>query len=169
MFGDDDMARNVWNEMQADAMPSPEEAEEMHQDWLSQEGCKVCGEDDPDRLKSTIPEYPGCTRHGQYGMEDPVVYCVDHLDQQPTARERAIEKARSKNRSITPEQRVHGLVFYECGGFHYITADRIDEDPQYGSIYEDDYYHDYIPEGPLQCVCGADIDEILATIAFDSE
>lgn len=52
----DPVAQSIRNEMQQDAAPHPDEAREEKRRALSEEGCRGCGEDDPDKLEFGIEE-----------------------------------------------------------------------------------------------------------------
>ena len=49
MFGDDDVARNIHNEQQRDAMPHPDEVP-TEEEILEDGHCWRCGEEDTDLL-----------------------------------------------------------------------------------------------------------------------
>lgn len=105
---DDDVARSIWNEMQRDAAPSVEEAKREHRKWLGSEGCRDCGESDPDRLNAHYPPTASCRAY-QSPPGEPVVVCDECVEDYPeTAVDRQIDSYRS-------DPDVDVAVVYDCG------------------------------------------------------
>lgn len=117
----DDVANNIRQEQNRDAMPSKEEMQADHRRMLSAEGCKICGEDDPDVLHAVHPWAHPCPGI-QNPPGDPVVYCDEHLDQRPTLAAWKVRQTKVAMRNDETE----ALVWYECGmcaDAAYPTAD----------------------------------------------
>lgn len=160
---EDDVARNIRREQQADAMPSKEEVEASHQNYLEGEECSRCGDSRTDKLQVVTPSFPPCPAI-QHPPDAHTVLCSDCADDRETFRERGIKQARDQG--LTP-----AIVFYECGNYEFVTTEPYTEDTQVGwdenndPIYEE---REWLPqETPwptmadvqIECQCGASIDE----------
>lgn len=141
---DDPVADSIRREQQADAMPTAEEAKADHRNFLASEGCRECGEDDPDELGTYMPETHDCSARQQppAGQVEMVVYCEDCAETRPSYRERTAAKLEADDRL--------GILF-ACGAFEYVDdADPSEADgPWRGPVYQ--------RYGPLECDCGAEI------------
>lgn len=141
----DDVAQNIRAEMNRDAMPSEEEVRAERRHHLAEEGCKVCGEDDPENLRTQMPHTHSCPAV-QSPRVEPEVVCDEH---EGDAREAwlADEKERLNRENAA------ALVVYECDITVTVTEDDGDESevpPQYREA----------PSVSVACRCGAEIDEI---------
>lgn len=73
-----DERENIRAEMNRDAVPTPEEVEQMQRRQLAELGCRECDEDDPDELKMVTRSTIGETEP----YRDPfVVLCDEHLEE----------------------------------------------------------------------------------------
>ena len=151
-----DERRSIRSEMNRDAAPSPEEAKAEARRHLASEGCRECDEDDPDNLSVRYVRLPSCSAV-QTPPDPTYVMCDDCYDEQPTMRERAFEKARKRNEQEFRDEKVVGVVFFECGAWEYVEAEVFTEDAD-GVIYADAHPH-WTPTGPLRCRCGSSINE----------
>ena len=168
-FGDDDMARNVWNEMQRDAAPSPEEARKEQRRWLAAQGCEHdgCDEDDPDKLQPLMPYVPSC-RHIQPPPSDGPenVYCDEHKPD--SARQRYLSRMADRAR----DQDACALAVYECGALESVDRPEMptrtvkeqvawdDEEPVYREKEIDDPRRQERPTASIECRCGSPLDEV---------
>jgi len=69
----DPVARSIRNQQMQDAVPSPEERERQRRKYLQDNGCRFCGEDDPDKLEGVQVLLGNCMG----GDSCDVVYCDD--------------------------------------------------------------------------------------------
>jgi hypothetical protein len=152
----DPVAQSIRAEQNADAAPSPEEAKREHRRWMADKGCQVCGEDDPDNLRTVQYETIHVCPHDQAPPEpfDTTVFCDEHV--RSTAEfERAhlVQQGRNGPNDF--------LILYDCGNVG--SARRPDPDP-------DDFPGPHTPrpapaDGPLTCPsrgrCDAVIDEVI--------
>lgn len=150
----DPVAQSIRNEQQRDAAPSKEEAKRMHREYLAEEGCEVCQEDDPDRLQVVmLDHFPDCpaTQHPGLSHDPPqTVLCDEH--ERPSsvlARSRRVQQARNQDLAAY-------LVIYGCGTG--ATADYSEPDPD--NPYPPDRRREH-PSAPVECRCGAVISEVI--------
>ena len=149
------------------ALPSEEERAERVMEKLAEEGCRNCGEHDPEQLERTSYSIPKCP-HVERPREAPPILCESCQETQPnTYRERMIKKARNQNETLD-SKKVVGITFYECGNIKFVTAEKVNE---YNgeSIYEDESRRHWQPTAALQCRCGATIDEYVPFSELSSE
>lgn len=178
MFGDDDTARNIWNEMQRDAAPSAEEAKAEQDHFLSSKGCLVCGESDPDKLRADHPHFPNCPAVQQPSMRnyEPDVWCQEHY------RPSSVRYRASKVQSARHRDDVVAIAWYDCGSFEWGEAPEmpivsvmevvgVDDDgepireeqeiPAPGGAPR--------PKVSIECVCGAPLTEVVRTDGLEKE
>lgn len=145
----DPVAQSIRNEQNRDAAPNPEEAEEMKRKHLASEGCRECGEDDPDELDYHAPRTHDCpARQKRY---EPVVLCDDCAEDRLPFREFVVERAREQGSDV--------VVFYECDATQWRSFSRPVIEGQKGETFEDTRVEPNA-EVELKCKCGAGIDDI---------
>jgi hypothetical protein len=171
----DDVAQNIRDEMNRDAMPTKEEAEAMHRSYLREEGCAECDEDDPDELDVYSVPMPSCAAF-QFPNDPTVVYCEEHVEERETLRERAYSKAMEFNEDDWREEKAVAVTFYECGNWTYVTyvprmqmvSDGVDGDGK--EIYKEVEApppRDFEFTTPIVCRCGEMIDEVVKLSEVD--
>lgn len=114
---EEDLGRN---QMQADAMPTAEEAKRMQQQALADEGCLECDEDDPEKLGRYKAHLPSCTAI-QVPPDPFVVLCEEHADARKGVRERALNRARDRNGKDWYDRTIIAVAFYECENSTFVT------------------------------------------------
>lgn len=122
-----DERQNIRSAQNDAAMPSNEEVESSHRRHLRNEGCSNCDEHDPDELNIYRLEMPSCSA-AQVPRDPSIIFCDECADGRATLRERAIQKARDRNKGDFRNEKVVGLAFYECDNWAYATID-LDPDP----------------------------------------
>lgn len=166
MHPDDDVARNIRAEQQRDAAPSPEEVRQQERDHLRSEGCRECGESDPDVLDRYGINYPSCSAV-QHPPDPFVILCDEHSDALTSARERAIERARAH------DEHVDAVAFFECENSAHVGEPEVptmevekqvgwnDDDPVYETVEVP--RQRAVPEYtvPAECRCGAKLEEVI--------
>lgn len=165
----DDVAQNIRAEQNADAMPSPEEAKRQHRQWMADEGCQVCGEDDPDALTTVAVTMHKCSRHQHPpGPPELLVFCEEHARPSQTLwRARIIQKARKRDDTVA-------VAIYECRIIEYVEEPEPktveveevvdwddDGDPIYEMVEKAQPYSAPRPSAHIVCGCGADLEEIV--------
>ena len=141
----DDVAQNIRAEKNRDAMPSVEEAREERRQHLADEGCKVCGEDDPENLRMQMPHTHSCPAVQTPRVKAEVV-CDDHGED---AREAWLaDKKEELNR-----ENAAALVVYECDITVTVTDDE-DDESEVPSQYREP------PSVSVACRCGAGIESV---------
>lgn len=164
----DPVAQSIRNEQMRDAAPSAEEAKRMFEKRLSDEGCIVCGEDDPDNLNLIQWGPHQCSAHQHPGKPRETVMCDEHERHGSELRRARVFK-RARDRDAT------AVVFYNC----LITEYAVPPEPNTETIKrqvgwdEDDnpmYEEQEVeiprrhlprPEVPVKCRCGEGIKEIV--------
>jgi|GEM_PF-5463959 len=154
----DDVANNIRAEQMADAAPSAAEAEEMHRDFLREEGCLVCGESDPDELTVVMASTGhNCKAHQYPGYPDPSVFCTEH--ERPGSvlgRAKLVQRARN-NGAVA-------MAVFDCGMISYAQMPEVPESrkgPGFETWSDVPPSHRPIPEVDIRCRCGSGIDEIV--------
>lgn len=107
----DPVAQSIRNEQNRDAMPSKEEVEAEHQRFLSENGCEVCDESDPENLKAHPGPYlPSCsaTQTPPLDQYEPDVFCHEHYRSPKTIWEANMFRRAWKESAVA-------VAFYECG------------------------------------------------------
>ena len=148
-FGDDDMARNVWNEQQRDAAPSPDEVEQMIRDLT----CDHCGEpnDDGETVSTVARNYHHDCPANQQPWGDTIHLCRDCRDDHDPE---ADYVARFRERD-------DAYVRFACG---IVEKAETPEPPmiEVGDGEEVPHPHaDTRPRVPIECQCGAALDGVL--------
>lgn len=111
----DPVAQSIRNQQNRDAAPSKEEVEQKHRDWLTNEGCYICGEDDPDKLSQEMPVIHNC-KGRQQPRPDPRVVCEDrHPSRRQRWRYGLFEKAIRKD--------AVAVAIYECDLYEIVTVE----------------------------------------------
>lgn len=152
MHPDDDVARNIRNQQRNAARPSKEEVERMHRKHLADEGCHLCGEDDPEKLTDEYAVAHNCPAHqspygGRGGRDPSRVVCTEgHLS--ATARWWWKQQHRADEQG-TP------LVVYDCRVTNWASP------PTEGKTRTRGGYQQPPPEAPVECVCGAPVRSIV--------
>lgn len=142
----DDVANNIRNEMQRDAVPSAEEAQRELRQQLAKEGCTVegCDETNPDNLHHQMPHTHSCSAH-QTGELRPEVVCDEH------AGDTYKEWIENKKKVLKSDE-VVAIVVYECD-IVKVGKSKVDKKSvpnRYGSP----------PEVAVTCRCGSQIKNI---------
>lgn len=145
-FGDP-VADSIRQEQNRDAMPSQEEARQEHRRYLSSEGCRYCGEEDPDTLSTMYYPQPSCDAIQKRVRE--MVVCEDCTDKVPTVKENVMDSV--------DESEEDAVVIYDCGNHSTGTTGEAELDSYQPS-----------PGGPpnnivvnLVCRCGALAEDII--------
>lgn len=116
MFGDDDVARNIHNEMQRDAMPSKEEAEAEHRRYLQDTGCQHdgCHENHPDKLSMCKSHFTHSCSAVQHAEIQLLPFCDEHKPD--TSREAYIQNRldQIQKQVDAGESDAVFAVVYEC-------------------------------------------------------
>lgn len=118
-FGDDDVARNIWNEQQRDAAPSPEEAREDHRRYLREHGCEAddCEVDDPDALGMHQATYMHeCPAVQTQGMPMSP-FCEEHVPD--VSLDAHLDEMAARARE-DPSKDVAALAVYDCGVVEFV-------------------------------------------------
>jgi hypothetical protein len=118
---EDDVANNIRAQQQADAMPSASEAKAEHMKHLSDEGCEVCGEDDPAVLEEVYKPMHNCPDHQAPPRPETTVRCEEHTTSSEELREQDIQATADELEPNT------ALVVYECD--IYYTVEGTDPEP----------------------------------------
>lgn len=159
---DDPVAQNIRREQNLAAAPSKAETEALHRKHLASEGCRDCGEDDPDELVRVAVPLPACSAVQR--PNDPYyVTCFDCDDGTESVRERALTSAQAVA-DKDERQRVHGVLQYHCGRCYTATTEL--DDIGGGNYYPDSRGP---PTAPVECRCGAALDEYIPIADFDDE
>lgn len=160
----DPVAQSIRAEQNRDAAPTPEEAQRMHDDFLSSEGCKVCGEDDPDKLNAVAPHMHSCSGHQAPPAPEPEVYCDDHKrGSREIWLQRQLEDLRKDD--------VVSVVIYECDIARTVTEPEPETIEVEKMVGRDDdgkgvYEMKEVPHGqpiaktPVECRDGHGIEEV---------
>lgn len=159
----DPVAQSIRNEQNRDAAPSPEEAEQEHRRFLESEGCRFCGETDPDKLDSTMFVRAHCPR--QQNPYERIVYCDDcGFDPEEHRWNIRMDKVREEHVAI---------IVYECDSWNYIEEPKppttmvktqVGYDENDDPIYEEqemELPERPTPKGRILCEhCGSHIKEV---------
>jgi len=167
----DDVARNIRNEMNRDAAPSPEEAKAEHQRFLSSKGCTVCGESDPEVLQADHPYFPNCSATQTPPLDNytPDVWCEEHF-RPASVRFRAPKVQSARHRPDTV-----AVAFYECGSLEWVEApetpthtvkEQVGRDEDGKPIYEEvekpvRMRHRPRAQAPIECRCGSSLKDVV--------
>lgn len=104
--------------------PSREEVKQMDRNVLAEEGCRECGEDDPDKLDRYERHFPSCSAF-QVPDDPYVVLCNDCPDERESIRERALRNARERNEKDWVNETVIAVVFYGCENYSFVTEGEV--------------------------------------------
>lgn len=112
----DPVADNLRNEMNRDAMPSKAEAEADRLRYLRMQGCKHCGEGDPDVLQQAGWLTPSCS--AMQHPDDPFyVICDDCLEERPDSyREKRLQQFEEHDADVA--------VVYDCDRVEFVGSGR---------------------------------------------
>lgn len=153
---DDDMAHNVLREQRLDGAPSPEEAREEHRRYLREEGCEVCGEDDPDRLQVVPVFVPSCPAWQSPRNPGMMVLCDEHA-RSP----REIWWAKTVSRAR--DQGAVAIAVYDCEAVRFAKLPERDWSKEAPGVDSWDDIHPMgrpTPAVAIRCECGAELDEV---------
>lgn len=137
----DPVADSIRAEQNRDAMPSPEEARRLPT-------CEDCGETSEDVQHRDVASV-SCP--AVQTPPDPFVpLCDDCYSERPTAREKALERARKRD-DLEPTPDVGAVVFYECGNHEYAEYPDPDRPVRWRPR----------PSAKVECRCGAHVEDIV--------
>lgn len=167
MYSPDEIA-NIRREQQADAMPSAEEAKAEHRNHLRREGCRECGETNPDKLDMRYIRYPNC-KALQTPPDPTIVLCDECAANRPSLREQTIQKAlkRRKNHDPGPQDEKGKLIavtFFECQNTEYVHEPRINDGT--GQYFPHPHAE---PTSAIRCRCGSHLDEVVYLADIEDE
>jgi len=166
----DPVARSIRNEQNRDAMPSKEEVEAEHKRFLSEKGCLVCGESDPENLKAhQMPYLPSCSavQHPPHDRYEPDVFCHEHYRSPKTIWEANMFKRAWDREAL-------GVAFYECGSVEFVeepepethtVKQQVGRDDEGNPVYEEveqpvQRRFPPRPEIHARCRCGSNLKEV---------
>lgn len=167
----DPVAQNIRNQMNRDAMPTKEEAQREHRQWLSERGCTVCDEADPDELTEVMPYIPSCKSVQAPRDIEPEVFCYEH-ERRPRDFWWANMIYRARNRDAV------AIVTYECGNVEFVDEPEVPTETVEVQTGWDDSgdgdptpVHEEVeqeiptrypprPDAPIHCRCGEEVKDI---------
>lgn len=166
---EDDVANNIRAQQQADAMPTASEAKAEYMKYLSEEGCEVCGKDDPTVLDLVHKPTHNCPTHQTPPGPSTIVRCEEHMVSTAELREQEIQATADELEPNT------ALVVYECNIYYTVEGTEpepiVDEvqvgwDDDDNPIYEERVIappqrsSEHRPQLDAACRCGAPIADV---------
>lgn len=181
MHPDSDAARSIRAEQNEAARPTQKEAAEMERERRAKEGCRRCGEDDPDVLQPLMQPVPECK--GYQAPPDPrILLCESCLQDPgaPTARSEGLDRVRDRAGVTRGGKTVVGAAVYECDHVEAIEEPPVptqtereqvgrddDGEPIFEEVEVEDPRGSPPPEITAQCkYCESWLDEV---VPFDVE